>query len=106
MSLHLLLSFSIIAVPQHIQEARRRASELRAEQERKLAERRAAELAQTLATVTDVKAAGLEGGRESYTAPNSRDGGVRRRSRKASVNETGHTTMSGNLQKAAYAFDP
>lgn len=68
---------------QQNQEARRRASELRAERERRSAERRAAELAQTLVTAAaDAKVVGLEGGRESRTAPNNKDSGGGRRSRK------------------------
>lgn len=72
--------------PQRTREARRRAAEFRAEREREAAERRTAELAQTLAIATGgTIGGGGGGGLESRTAPSSRGSGGGRRSRKVSV---------------------
>ncbi|CAM9798264.1 unnamed protein product, partial [Ectocarpus sp. 12 AP-2014] len=85
-----------------IREARRRASELRAERERESAERRAAEIADTLAAAADAVGAGT--GRESRTAPNSRGGGGRRRVRRpppprrarSHAGDEGHADRTGD----------
>ncbi|CAM9311621.1 unnamed protein product, partial [Ectocarpus sp. 13 AM-2016] len=85
-----------------IREARRRASELRAERERESAERRAAEIADTLAAAADAVGAGT--GRESRTAPNFRGGGGRRRLRRpppprrarSHAGDEGHADRAGD----------